>query len=104
MSYEVAGGAVKREPPVTPRGNQFHPAQQRQLVTRAREGEIERARQIAHAQLAVRERVHDADPHRARQNFEHFHGVRENSLGGQPRSGRRDPLAVHDLGERMSGV
>ena len=104
MPDEIVSRTVKRETPVTPRGDQFHPAQQRQLVARGRQRKIERSRQIADAELAVRERVHDADPHRARQNFEHFHGVRDDSLGGQPGSGRRDLLAINDLGECISRV
>lgn len=102
VAREVAGRAVEREAALTSGGDQLHAPQQRQLMARDGQRQIQRPRQIAHAELVMREGVHDADPHRARQHLEHLDGVLHHILGRQSGAGRRNFLAIDDSRERMS--
>lgn len=97
MADEVVRGLVEGEAPLVATGHELHAPQQRELVARPRQREAHRPGQVADAHLVVREGVHDPQPHRAREDTEHLHGVAHDFVGGLCFSRRRDGPAVDDV-------
>lgn len=102
VAYKVIGRTVERQAALISGGDELHAPQQRQLMARDGQRQIQRAREISDAQLVVRERVDDAEAHRARQDPEHLDGVEPHIFGGQSGAGRGHFPSIDELGQRMS--
>jgi hypothetical protein len=102
VAHKVIGRTVERQAPFTSGGHELHAPQQRQLMARGGQRQIQRAREISDAQLVVRKRVHDADAHRARQDLEYLDRVEQHTIGGQSRASRGHFSSIHELGQRLS--
>ena len=100
VAHELVRDAVIGEPARIARGDEAHPSQSRQLVTRYRQREIQRAREIPHGQLVMRERVHECESDGVRQNLEDFHGLSEHVGCRKAVLGRLDLLRTDYFWER----
>ena len=97
VADEVVRRPVEGEASLVARSHELHASQQRELVARPREREAHRPGQVADAHLVVGEGMHDPEPHRAREQTEHLHGVAHDLVGGQGLARGRDGPGVDDL-------
>ncbi len=90
VPHERVRGLVVGEPALVAAGDEAHPSQEGQLMTRDGEGEIVRTSEVADRQLIVRERVHERYPDWIREEFEDLHRLHEHLGRGEPVAGRLD--------------
>ena len=87
VADEVVRGTVEGETTDLACGDELHPPQQRQLVTRHREREVHGPREIADGQLMMSEGVHHKEADGARQEAEDLHGILDHFAGWQALAG-----------------
>ena len=73
-------------------------------MTRHGERQIQRVREVSDRQLVVRERMHEGEPDRVRENLEDFRGFAEYLRGGKAVLRRLDFCRADDFGKRVSGM
>ena len=82
------------------RRNELQVAQKRELMTDGGHREAERVRQIAYAELVVRERVHQPQAHRVGERMKDLDGFGDDVFGRQPGADALDLLCIDGGGQR----
>jgi len=98
VAYELVRGTVVGEPALVARCDEAHSSQQRELVTRDGQREIERPREVPDRQLVVRQRMHEREPNGVREEPEDLRGLPEHPRGRETVPGRTDLLGTDHFG------
>ena len=102
VAHEVVHDAVVGEAALVARGDQAHPPQQRQLVARGRERELQAPREVPDRHLVVRDGVHQGQADRVREEPEDLGGLGEHRRPGRP-ARAAVIFALDDAGQGVLG-
>ena len=99
VRHEFVADAVERLPAHLTCHDELQPAQKAELMAEGGHREIQRVREVAHAQLIVGERVHDPDAAGIRQRLEDLCGVADHPVNRQSLPRRLDLRGVKEVGQ-----
>jgi len=97
VAYKVVDHAIERVPSIFTTSNETKPTQHREVLARDCLRDVERAREVANAQLVMGERVNDRDSQGIRKCLEYLHCIREHDCVGTASTGNSDASSIKNI-------